>query len=37
MFLASKKLTNFTSTSKGVGVRYGSGPKEPLLVCLPYD
>jgi hypothetical protein len=37
VFLASKKLTTFTLTNKGVGIEYGSGPKEPMHVCLPYD
>jgi hypothetical protein len=37
VFLASEKLTTFTPMNKGVSIEYDSGPKEPLLVCLPYE
>jgi hypothetical protein len=35
--LAGKKLTTFTPMNKGVRVRYDSGPREPMPVCLPYE
>jgi hypothetical protein len=35
MFLSSEKLSSFTGTKKGVGVRYGSGPIEPFLYVFP--
>jgi hypothetical protein len=37
VFLVSKKLTTFTSTDQGVGVRHNSGPKEPLSICLTHE
>jgi hypothetical protein len=37
VFLVSEKLTTFTLMNKGVGVKYGSEPKEPLPLCLSYD
>jgi hypothetical protein len=35
MFLASKKLTIFTPMNKGVGIRDGSGQKNPYLYVFP--
>jgi hypothetical protein len=37
VFLVSEKLATFTPMNQGVSVEYGSGPKEPLHVCLPYE
>jgi hypothetical protein len=37
MFLAGDELTTFTPTYNGVGVRYSSGQKEPLSICLSHE
>jgi hypothetical protein len=37
MFLTSEKLTTFTPTDWGVGVRHNSGPKETLPICLAHE
>jgi hypothetical protein len=36
MFLASEELASFTMMDKGVGVRDGNGPVEPLPICFAH-
>jgi hypothetical protein len=36
MFLASEELAPLTMTNRGVSVRYGSEPVEPMHVCFAH-
>jgi hypothetical protein len=36
MFLTGEELAPLRATNQGVGVKYGSGPVEPLPICFAH-